>query len=439
MGCTLIIVHRNSYLGVLAGRFLTKGSRGFLELNRTRKTYQLAPGAYVEVRGNALIPDGLHELNTVVRMCHKADLRKEDEELWRIRAKRLQEVIDRHAFLRAGTYEFGGLQCAVRKACQLSDHQAEQCNDFALERLHMTLRTTPIDMTRLKPAIEKLYGILDLTAPEIVVYPSPGAAARAIAKGPSLAFGVLNETAREVCCTSPDFGLPESAKLRAWNTAEAEYRIRNVLSQETSVAGYWPWAGSNPFLTLNDWCTQWDKPLTRAWYAVFDECIACWMHEEICCVADFPQTLHVDDAWRLHRDDGPAIAWRDGGERYYIRNIEVTKQVVEAPQTLSVQQIFDEENLEVRRIMIERFGFGNLVAGAASVPIHEDSTGALFQIESPGDESITIVRVQNSTQEPDGTFKDYYLRVPPGISTAREAVAWTFGLESHEYRPSVET
>ena len=39
-----------------------------------------------------------------------------------------------------------------------------------------------------------------------------------------------------------------------------------------------------------------------------------------------------------------------------------------------------------------------------------------------------MVEVVNSTPEPDGSRKTYFLRVPPTIGTAREAVAWTFGL-----------
>ena len=50
-----------------------------------------------------------------------------------------------------------------------------------------------------------------------------------------------------------------------------------------------------------------------------------------------------------------------------------------------------------------------------------------------------MVEVVNSTPEPDGSRKTYFLRVPPTITTAREAVAWTFALGAGEYRPAVET
>jgi hypothetical protein len=50
-----------------------------------------------------------------------------------------------------------------------------------------------------------------------------------------------------------------------------------------------------------------------------------------------------------------------------------------------------------------------------------------------------MVEVVNSTAEPDGSRKRYWLRVPPEMQTAREAVAWTFGLSEREYDPTTET
>src|SRR5258708_19796990 len=37
-----------------------------------------------------------------------------------------------------------------------------------------------------------------------------------------------------------------------------------------------------------------------------------------------------------------------------------------------------------------------------------------------------MIEVINRTPEPDSSFKHYWLRVPPTMRTAREAVAWTF-------------
>ncbi len=55
------------------------------------------------------------------------------------------------------------------------------------------------------------------------------------------------------------------------------------------------------------------------------------------------------------------------------------------------------------------------------------------------DEPIVMVEVLNSTPEPDGTRKTYFLRVPPTMRTAREAVAWTFDMDGAAYAPAVES
>ena len=41
--------------------------------------------------------------------------------------------------------------------------------------------------------------------------------------------------------------------------------------------------------------------------------------------------------------------------------------------------------------------------------------------------------------EPDGSFKDYFIRVPPTIRTAHAAVAWSFGMTAEQYHPLKES
>ena len=76
-------------------------------------------------------------------------------------------------------------------------------------------------------------------------------------------------------------------------------------------------------------------------------------------------------------------------------------------------------------------------SGAALV--HQDERGKLWRKKRAEDADLVMVEVTNSTPEPDGSVRSYLLRVPPNMRTASAAVAWTFGLRSREYRPSVET
>lgn len=56
-----------------------------------------------------------------------------------------------------------------------------------------------------------------------------------------------------------------------------------------------------------------------------------------------------------------------------------------------------------------------------------------------GEEPVVVVEVVNSTPEPDGSHRTYFLRVPPTMRTATAAVAWTFGPHERLYGPARET
>ena len=146
--------------------------------------------------------------------------------------------------------------------------------------------------------------------------------------------------------------------------------------------------------------------------------------------------MHSLDGF-LHRDDGPAVEY-DSGKRYWFwRGVYVTQQIVEAPETLTPQEILAEQNVEVRRVMMERFGFERLLRESKAKKRSTDDYGVLWELDLPGDEPLVMVALVNSTAEPDGSFKDYWLRVPPAMRTPNEALAWTFGID--DYAPAVQT
>ena len=73
--------------------------------------------------------------------------------------------------------------------------------------------------------------------------------------------------------------------------------------------------------------------------------------------------------------------------------------------------------------------------------VQQDDFGKLWRTELSVDrERLTVVEVVNSTPDPDGSYRRYFLRVPPAVSTAREAVAWSFDFESADaYSPIIQT
>lgn len=164
-----------------------------------------------------------------------------------------------------------------------------------------------------------------------------------------------------------------------------------------------------------------------------------WPHEHLVIVSERPRELHRDELGRLHRGDGPALAFPGGFELHAWRGMPVPPGFVASLGALSPEQIAQEENAELRRVMLEYYGFDRYLADTGAIPRDRDTIGVLWRIDLPGDEPLAMVEVVNATPEPDGSRRTYWLRVPPHTRTAREGIAWTFGLTAEEYQPVTQT
>lgn len=163
-----------------------------------------------------------------------------------------------------------------------------------------------------------------------------------------------------------------------------------------------------------------------------------WPFEHLVVLTERPVTLRQDVQGRLHAADGPAIAYADGFAVWAWHGVAVPRQVIEQPEQLTVGQIHNEPNAAVRQVMVERYGPDSYLRHASAERISHDHTGTLWRVEVGGGR-LVMVEVRNSTPEPDGSHRPYWLRVPPWVHTAREAVAWTFGLDADSYQPIIET
>lgn len=164
-----------------------------------------------------------------------------------------------------------------------------------------------------------------------------------------------------------------------------------------------------------------------------------WPYERTAVVCERPVALHLDEAGRLDRADGPALAFPDDFALYAWRGMPVPAELLDELTGLTPRRIREEENAELRRVMLEHYGYDRYLKDSDAAPVQRDEAGVLWRLELEGDEPQVMVEVVNSTPEPDGTHRTYWLRVPPRTRTAREGVAWTFGLEEAEYAPMRQT
>ncbi|HEU5378634.1 MAG TPA: hypothetical protein VFV38_24705 [Ktedonobacteraceae bacterium] len=161
-----------------------------------------------------------------------------------------------------------------------------------------------------------------------------------------------------------------------------------------------------------------------------------WLGRKEAWVVRKPVLLERDERGRLHNASGPCIQFRDGWGVYAWHGVIVPEQVIFHPEQLTREDWINQSNAEVRRAIQERLGNERFVE-IVGKQIDAGRRGKLIEVDLGRYDPERVahyVQVQDSSTE-----RQYYLRVPPSITKADEAIAWTFGLDARDYQPGQET
>lgn len=112
----------------------------------------------------------------------------------------------------------------------------------------------------------------------------------------------------------------------------------------------------------------------------------------------------------------------------------VPEKVWRYPEKLTAQDILEEPNMEVRRVMLERLGNEKFIEQANLTLLDERDGLKLYAVRLDWSMHFNLVQCVCPS-----TLRVYYLRVPPNITSANAAIAWTFGETRESYRPNRET
>jgi hypothetical protein len=167
------------------------------------------------------------------------------------------------------------------------------------------------------------------------------------------------------------------------------------------------------------------------------------MCDDLCIVSQKPVYIGLLGT-RLHAENRKALEFSDGTGIYAWKGVLLKEKthgwIISNPEKITVHHIMKEKNAEIRRVMLERFGFDRFFEESDSKLLDDDPKhGKLYQIDLPDDEPIKLLKVVNSTPEPDGTFKEYIIPVPENMETSLEARAWTFDCPPEEFEFEIET
>lgn len=152
----------------------------------------------------------------------------------------------------------------------------------------------------------------------------------------------------------------------------------------------------------------------------------------MCWVTPRSLVARFGDGGNLHCENGPALAYEGAWAVYAIRGARVPRYVVENPSLITIDAIENTMNAELRRAMTAQYR-GNYLRDCGADLMAQDPLGALYRKPRIGDNDIVFVRVINSTPDPDGSSREYFLRVPPTVKTPTEGIAWSFDMTPEEY------
>ena len=376
----------------------------------------------------------------------------------------------------------------------ITPEEKAKMDEYAQLWISRAMRTDPIEPDKLIPAIKRLYAVSGLKEPRVIIVPSPlvmaiaGVTAACVLEYRKNGFiSSATFAATDAATDAATVAATRSAtgKPYGWVLPMIEFfvgRGNTATSVLNALPNWWRmyqggnmWAGWASWLgaardilglrlPIHDKYAAWEDCATHGGFRI--------MHPDFCMVCDFPEVLTKDEQNRPHNDTGPSHRWRDGWSLYHIHGVRVDGWIVEHPERITVKHIEDEQNAEVRRILIDRYGADRYLLDSGAKPIAKDSCGILYHKEVPEDEPIVMVRVLNSTPEPDGTltqaqalktfhpdtpvvkdgeniplrdapktnrYKAYMLRVPPDVTSPKQAVAWTFGIAAEDYEPVFES
>lgn len=277
----------------------------------------------------------------------------------------------------------------------LTPEQEEQLALYREKWIKIGLSTEPLDLEKTLAAARNAYTAAN------VEFPDTHYVARSPKEAAELASGLSSRSLSD-CVSDQIYGCHDAGWLSFYDYVSEVLKLDCVKPLEGLIE-------------LAKHC---------GWWAPYDTCVI---------FQDRPSEIHRDTQNRTHNETGPAILYRDGTQVFIWHGVRVPELVVMNPEQITAEMIRSEANAEVRRIMLERYGFKRYLDGADDIDfVHRDGYGTLYK-HTLNDVVMYFVKVTNGTPELDGTYKDYILTVSGEPKTALEAVASTYKMGVEDY------
>ncbi|MBX9721401.1 MAG: hypothetical protein K2X81_08410, partial [Candidatus Obscuribacterales bacterium] len=189
----------------------------------------------------------------------------------------------------------------------------------------------------------------------------------------------------------------------------------------------------NNYQEWSEYCENFEgwvhSPYFSLWFEFAEEWWGPW---ETCMLAPYLFLLENKPSQHLLTLKQSLIDWNtvhQGGNAYlFYENIvfacsrpigfyvSPTGDFQNESDPVTLPMIESEQNIERRRVLMERYGYENYLKESGCEILQTDKFGTLLKKEVPNDEPIIMVQVQDATVNEDGSTRQYMLRVPPEMT-----------------------
>jgi hypothetical protein len=195
------------------------------------------------------------------------------------------------------------------------------------------------------------------------------------------------------------------------------------------------WAGWGAYISFFRDVCGWEDPVLERFEIseiLIKNCGWVWWHENVLAISDRPLFIKRDEEGRLHSENGPSIAYRDGWKLHYWHGTAVPAEWIEDRPKLTPAVALKQTNVEQRRAACEILGWANILSALKAKIIDKDNDpeiGELVEVDLPDlPNKAKFLRVRC------GTGREFAIGIPPNINKAIDAQAWIVGLDTKDFK-----
>jgi hypothetical protein len=221
-----------------------------------------------------------------------------------------------------------------------------------------------------------------------------------------------------------------------WGQHEAYWIAYYLFPEQQSLVTYDPKRSEQ----LGLWATI---SRSTGWWFPYDGVVVCTERPvEVNQELESSRFAFSTTSRRLHREDGPALLYRDGWAVHAWHGIRVPAWVIEDDVTPEhIDRALKLDNSEQRRAALERIGWPRVVQHLGSTPIatcpdpaNEPHELALYALPAEFyDEPVNLLVMTNGSPDRNGALRLYGETVPASITDPLAAAAWQYDVHPSVY------